>query len=39
MPALTIATAGTYYLRVSGTSQKADVSSNFYRCGIHTETP
>jgi hypothetical protein len=34
-PGLTVAADGVYYFKVSATGQKADVSSNFYRCGIH----
>ncbi|MBW2530727.1 MAG: PPC domain-containing protein [Deltaproteobacteria bacterium] len=33
--ALTISEAGTYYLVVSAGGQSPDVSSNFYRCGVH----
>jgi hypothetical protein len=39
MPAVAITTAGTYYFVVSAASQNPNVSSNFYRCGIHVETP
>lgn len=38
-PAVTVATAGTYYLVVSAGGQNPDVSGNYYRCGIHVETP
>ena len=39
MAGVTITTAGTYYMAVSAGGQNANVSSNFYRCGIHVETP
>ena len=36
---VTIATTGTHYVVVSAGGQKADVSGNYYRCGIHVTTP
>ncbi len=38
-PSLTVATAGTYSLQVTTTSQSATVTSDFYRCRVNVETP
>jgi hypothetical protein len=35
MDPITVEASATYYLRVSASGQDPDVSSNFYRCGIH----
>jgi hypothetical protein len=36
---LTIATAGNYHLKVTAGGQDPNVSSNFYRCGLHLTPP
>jgi len=38
-PAVEITTTGTHYLVVSTGSQSTTVTGNYYRCGIHVETP
>jgi hypothetical protein len=38
-PAVQVTASGTYFLKVTATAQKPNVSSNFYRCGVYVATP
>lgn len=38
-PAVAIATTGTYYLKLTATSQDATNTGNYYRCGLSVNTP
>jgi hypothetical protein len=39
MPAVKLATAGAYYLKVSATGQDPEVTGNYYICGLHMTAP
>jgi hypothetical protein len=38
-PAVTMATAGWYYLKVSANGQDPNVTGNYYICGVHITSP
>jgi hypothetical protein len=39
MDAVTIATTGTHYVRVTAAGQSTEVTGNYYRCGVHVTSP